>query len=376
MHILVAPNAFKGSLPAKRAAEAVAAGIRSSPLRCSLTLFPVADGGDGTVPLLTEGMGGVFIPVRVHDPAGRALQARFGWVATEVTALVAVSDASGLHLLEKAARDPLHVDTRGTGELIGSALGRGARRLVVGVGGSATVDGGSGLLRALGVRFLDDRGADIADLPAGLRNLERIDLSGLDMRLKGKEIIVLCDVNNRLLGPGGAAAVYGPQKGAGEREVAMLEACMERLSVVAEETTGKRMDSLVAGGAAGGVAAALAVFCGARLVSGIDYFLDALHFEALLQAADIVITGEGSLDAQTAEGKAPFGVALRARQAGCRVVGMAGCVDDAQVLRPYFDELIAVNPPGMSVQEAMALTAESLRRSAFEWAARQAGGEA
>jgi glycerate kinase len=313
-------------------------------------------------------MGGVFIPATVDDPAGRAVVARYGWVAAASTALIAVSDASGLHRLEKTARDPLHLTTGGTGQLIGKALDHGARRLVVGVGGSATVDGGSGLLRALGVRFLDDSGADIRDLPAGLLNLKRIEAAGLDGRLRDREVIVLCDVKNRLLGPGGAAAVYGPQKGADERGVAVLEACLERLSLVAEETTGKRMDSLVGGGAAGGVAAALAVFCGARLVSGIDYFLDALHFDARLQAADIVITGEGSLDAQTVEGKAPFGVALRARQVGLAVVAMAGCVDDAAVLRPYFEELIAINPPGLPVQEAMTSTAENLRRCAFDWA--------
>lgn len=370
--IIVAPNAFKGSLTAMDAARAIAAGLTQSRLPCKVTLFPVADGGDGTVPLLVAGMAGTLIPATAHDASGRRIDTHFGWVESRRTALVALSDASGLRWLEQRFRDPLHADTRGTGELIRAALDKGARSLLIGVGGSATVDGGSGLLRALGVRFLDPQGAEITDLPAGLQELERIDAEGLDARLPGCEILVLCDVRNPLLGPQGAAAVFGPQKGAGEREVVLLENILGRFSAAAGKMTGKKMDTLPSGGAAGGAAAALAVFAGAKLVPGIAYFLDALDFDHALEGADVVITGEGSLDTQTAEGKGPFGVACRAKLRGLPVVGMAGRVsDDSGVLAPYFDELLETSPPGASLEASMSSAAANLTRCAREWANRQ-----
>jgi glycerate kinase len=367
MRITIAPNAFKGSLSAEDAATHIAAGLLASKLDCKLALFPVADGGDDTVPLLIKRISGEPVRASVHDPLGRIITADFGWMAKENKAFIALSDASGLRLLKTAERDPLRANTYGTGELVRAALDQGAEKLVIGVGGSATVDGASGLLYALGVRFLDEEGNEITDLPIGLLGLKAIDIMGLDPRLSSCEITVLCDVENKLLGVDGAAAVYGPQKGADEKAVILLEQCLERLAKVSFGLLNKQMDALAYGGAAGGAAAGLSVFTGAKLVSGIEYFLDTLHFNEVLQNTDLVITAEGSIDEQTLEGKGPFGVARRAKARNIPVIGLAGYVPETtgSKIRFYFDELLPINPVGVSLEEAMAGTALNLKRSAL-----------
>lgn len=366
MHILIAPNTFKGSLPAEEAAQAIAGGLKRSRLSCTCSLFPIADGGDNTVPLLLKGMGGITHTASAHDALGRPRLAAYGWVEASQKALVALSEASGIAALDAGERQPLHANTYGTGELIADALRRGARELIIGVGGSATTDGGTGLLRALGLRLLDSAGAPISDLPAGLLGLSALDLSNLAPALKDCPIQVLCDVRNPLLGPRGAAAVFGPQKGAGPQEVKTLEACLEKWNQVTLQQTGRDMSALPSAGAAGGAAAGLYAYAGARLVSGIDYFLDTLDFGAALSEADLVITGEGRIDAQTMEGKGPWGVALRARARGLPVIGMAGSAAGslAGETGDLFTGLWAVNPPGMPLEEAMASTAIHLEQAA------------
>lgn len=366
MQIIIAPNAFKGSLTAEQVAAAIAGGLQQSRLGAQLILFPIADGGDDTASLLMRHFQGDFIAVSVHDPLGRIMDAALGWVKTKNIAVLALSDASGMRLLKKNELNPLHANTFGTGELMRTALARGAGKIIVGVGGSATVDGGTGLLKALGARFLNQHGNEIDDLPAGLTDLVSVDVSAMDRRILQTEIVVLCDVKNKLLGQEGAARVFGPQKGADENTVRLLEACLMRWNRITQEATGIDMASLKYGGAAGGVTAAMAAYLNAKLVNGIDYFLDETHFEGVLAQADLIITGEGRIDDQTLEGKGPYGVALRAEKKNIPVVVMAGQIPrhPSSQLDQIFPKLIAINPPQIPLDLAMETAGVHLKSAA------------
>jgi glycerate kinase len=256
----------------------------------------------------------------------------------------------------------LHTTSFGAGELVLDALEAGARRIVLGVGGSATVDGGTGLMQALGVAFLDAAGSPLVGLPASLVDLAKIEMAGIGKAVAGMEVVVLCDVDNPILGPSGAARVFGPQKGATAVSAETLEAALKRLCEVIHCQTGRDVSTVRGGGAAGGVAAGLVGVFGAQLVNGIDYFLDASGFDKALEAADLVITGEGRIDAQTLRGKAPMGVAIRARQRGVPVIALAGQVSDEPELALAFDAVwpIAVEPGPL---------AEAVKRTALDLAA-------
>jgi glycerate 2-kinase len=368
MHILIAPNAFKGSLDATAAAEAIRNGLRQSKLKCTSECFPVGDGGDGTATLLIQKCGGTIVPAEVHDPLGRKIRAAFGLIDNGNTAVIEMADASGLRLLRHEEFDPLHATTFGTGELIRCALDRGVNKIIIGIGGSATVDGATGILQALGVRFLNAGGKILANLPEDLAGLESIDLSGLDQRISRCTLTVLCDVENSLLGEEGAAKVFGPQKGATGPAIKKLEAALAKLRDVLFRQTGKDLAVIKHGGAAGGVAAGLQGFLNATLVKGIDYFLDITGFEDALQKADLVITGEGSIDEQTLRGKGPFGVALRAREKNVPVIGLAGRValEADAPLRQYFIQLLAIGHASVEMDKAMQNTAQDLQRTAME----------
>lgn len=368
MHILIAPNAFKGSLSASEVARAIAAGLRKSGLDCSLELIPIADGGDGTAELISKNLFAKKVICRVHDPLGSKINTSFGWVANKKTAILDLANASGLRLINRARARPLIANTRGTGELIKCALDKGAQKIILGIGGSATVDGGSGLLHELGVKFLDSRRKEIENLPAGLLSLKEIDAGQLDSRIFNCEVTVLCDVTNKLLGRNGAAAVFGPQKGAGEKEVAILERCLSRLSSISTKATGVDMDSLKYGGSAGGVAAAMKAYLGAQLVSGISYFLETVNFEKATAKSDLILTAEGKLDEQTLEGKGPFGVATTAMKYGISVVFLTGQMP-AQIsakLHKYFNVIIPVGHGPSTIEEAIHNTSTDLQRTAFE----------
>ncbi len=368
MHILIAPNAFKNSLDATAAAEAIKQGLRQSKLPCTCECFPVGDGGDGTAALLIQKCGGRIVSAEVHDPLGRKIRAGFGLIDNGRTAVIEMADASGLRLLRREEYDPLQANTFGTGELIKRALDQGVGKIVMGIGGSATVDGGTGLLRALGVRFLDANGKILPNLPADLAGLASVDLSGLDPRIPHCTWIVLCDVENPLLGQVGAANVFGPQKGATATVVKKLEAALTRFRDVVFRQTGKDLATMKRGGAAGGVAAGLEGLLNARLVNGIDYFLEATGFDNALAKADVVITGEGRMDEQTLHGKAPYGVALRAKRKGIPVIGLAGQVSPRAKasLRRYFVRLLAINPPSVKLDQALKQTAQNLQQTAAE----------
>jgi glycerate kinase len=345
MNILIAPNAFKNSLPAREAAEAIRKGLEQSALSCSCRCFPIADGGDGTAQLITEYGGGIFESATVRDPLGRRIDASFGMLRDTSTAVIEMAAASGLRLLQKTELDPLHASTFGTGELIRAALDRGASKILVGVGGSATVDGACGILAAMGMQFLDGVGKSIEAIPENIPELGSVDITSLEKRPCA--YIILCDVNNPLLGPNGAAAVFGPQKGASKEMVVRLERALEKFSAVTQQFTGIPIGSLQHGGAAGGVAAGLHAYLGATLVNGIDYFLNTTGFDAALAETDIVITGEGGLDEQTLNGKGPYGVAIRAKKKRIPVIALAGDISapPESGLHDIFDAMVSIDDP-------------------------------
>jgi glycerate kinase len=372
--LLIAPNAFKNSLDAKRAAEAMYRGFEKSRLRCTCECFPIADGGDGTGDLLVEKLGGVRVEATVDDPLGRKVRAGFGLIggligrkgANAETAVIEMAAASGLRLLKPDELDPIRASTRGTGQLMKMALDKGVRKIMLAVGGSATVDGGIGILEALGVQFLDKEGRKLDASIGQLVGLEKIDVSGLDPRLKDCHIVILCDVNNKLLGTEGAARVFGPQKGASPEIVSKLDAALTRLRDIAVVETKRDMAAVRYGGAAGGVAAGLFAMLGAELVNGAEYFLQVTGFEASLNKADLVVTGEGSIDEQTLLGKGPYAVAMSAKTRHLPVVAIAGKIPDeiSLAMAACFDAIFPIGNGAFTLDEAIRRSEQDLVRTA------------
>jgi glycerate kinase len=365
MHILIAPNAFKNSLSAAEAAQAIQRGL-CPPF--TTECFPVGDGGDGTGDLIIERLGGQRITAQVRDPFGRPISTWWGLAGDGRTAIIEMANASGLRLMDRNELDPLKASSIGTGDLILAALDKQVDRIIIGMGGSATVDGSAGILQALGVRFLNADGQLLKNLPESLTDLAVMDMEGLDPRLGKVELTVLCDVANPLTGPQGAAAVFGPQKGASERDVQHLDACLLQLARVIQTQTGKVLSTLPRAGTAGGAAGGLYGVLGARLVSGIDYFLEITGFEVALDRCDWVITGEGSIDEQTLQGKAPFGVAVLAKKKGRPVIALAGKVPLHEIpeLKEYFDVLLPISHAPVGLPTALRNTASDLERTAAQ----------
>ncbi len=354
MRILIVPNALKGSLSAVEAAAIIA---RELEPRHVVTTLPIADGGDGTIDCLVLGTAGKRMNARVTGPiAGATIHAQWGMLGNGRTAVVEMAEASGLHLLRPDQYDVAHTTTRGVGELIGFALNAGIRDLWIGLGGSATNDGGMGCLAALGARFLDADGRTLPDEGIHLARLRRIDTSGLDMRLRQCRIVGLCDVNNPLTGPDGAATTFGPQKGASPELVRQLDEALTHFSGILRQTTGKDVAAIPGSGAAGGLGAGLAALVGAELRSGADAMLDLLGFDEALADSDLVITAEGRLDGQTMRGKGIAGVAARARRLQKPVIAFAGQVDgDPEALRQLLGlkEIRSIAPERIPLREAM-----------------------
>ncbi|MDN5288752.1 MAG: glycerate kinase [Mucilaginibacter sp.] len=370
MHILIAPNAFKNSLSAYAAAQAIQKGISLSKLECTTECFPIADGGDGTASLIIQQLKGTHVPVEVHDPLRRLIHASFGLIDNDKTAVIEMADASGLRLLKHDELDPLSATSYGTGEMISKALDAGVNKILIAMGGSATVDGGTGILAALGVRFLDAAGRELTNMPESLTELEQIDTSNLDKRLPDCEIIVLCDVDNKLLGPRGAAAVFGPQKGADAIAVKKLEAGLTKFTEITRQQTGKYISDIKYGGTAGGASAGVYAYLNAKLVNGIDHFMELTEFEKALDKSAMVITGEGSIDEQTLQGKGPFGVARSAKLKGIPVIGLAGKIPARlnEQLSQYFNVLLAIGNEPSDMATALKHTEENLIRVSRETA--------
>ena len=324
MKVVVAPNAFKGSLTAPQAAAAITRGVKEAMPDAEVVEVPVADGGDGTVEALVSANRGEYRSVEVQGPLGDPVSAQYGLIDSGRTGVVELATASGLTLIASDRRDPRRTSTYGFGQLLQASRRDGVRQIIAGIGGSATNDGGAGMAQALGYRLLDARGQDLARGGAALARLERIDSSGLDHGWSSVKVRVACDVTNPLTGPLGASAVYGPQKGADPDMVRELDNALGRLAAVIQRDLGKRVAEIPGAGAAGGTGAGLVAFLDAELVPGAPLVVEATGLDAQLAGADLVITGEGQVDEQTAYGKAPGEVAKRAQAAGVPVVLLAG----------------------------------------------------
>ena len=366
MRIIVAPGAFKNSLTAQAATEAIARGLQQSGLDASLVLAPVADGGNGTLDALLA-TGGERRSLRVSGPLGAPVQAEWGLLPDGRTAVVEMALASGMELLANDALDPLRASTFGTGQLLAAALEAGARRIILGLGGSATVDGGAGCLQALGVGLLDAQGEQVGPGGAQLGRIVRVDASGLDPRWQQTELLLASDVDNPALGEQGAAAVFGPQKGADAQQVALLEGQLTHFFTLIHEQTGRDVRQLPGGGAAGAFAAGMMAFLDAQVQPGIELVLAHSGFAQALAGADLVITGEGQMDEQTIHGKGPIGVARLALERDVPTVALVGglAVHDAQLHAAGMQAVLSLTPRPMSLDEALADASQLLERAAL-----------
>ena len=365
IQIAIAPDSFKGTLTAPEAAACMARGVRRVLPNARLVIVPMADGGEGTVETVLAATGGRQIACRVHDPLGRAAGAFYG-LTPDGTAVMEMAQASGLMLLAPRKRNPLKTSTRGTGDLIKSALDRGARRFLIGVGGSATNDGGAGMARALGICLLDSRGRQLPEGGGALERLARIDASGLDPRIGRARIDVACDVRNPMTGPEGASRVYGPQKGATPLMVRQLDRNLARLAEIMRRDLGVDIENLPGGGAAGGLAAGLVAFTGARLVPGVQTVVRITRLAERIRGSDLVITGEGRTDWQTCFGKVPIGVASVAVRLGIPVIILSGSVGPgaADVIARGVDAVLAVIESPVPESELRATAGTRLTRAA------------
>jgi glycerate kinase len=362
MKIVLAPDSFKESMTASQAVAAMRDGVLTVWPDAECVAVPMADGGEGTVDAVVDALDGERIGIEVNDALGRPTLAYYGFISDQRLAVVEMAAASGLELIAPADRDVLRASTFGVGQLITSALDHGAAELLIGLGGSATNDGGTGMLTALGAEFHDADGAPLPPGGAALVRLQRIELSSLDPRLAEIRIRIASDVTAPLLGPGGASAVFGPQKGATPADVDMLEAALGRLVAVTETTLGVARPERAGAGAAGGLGFGLMDFLGAEWHPGVDVIAETVRLDHALAGADWVFTGEGSVDAQTMLGKTPFGVARAAARAGAKVVIFAGRVaPDADVLLANgVDRLVGITAPATPIEQALREGAQSL----------------
>lgn len=357
MKIVIAPQGFKGNLTALEVARAIEAGVKRIVPDALTILKPMADGGEGTVQALVDATGGEIITTEVTGPLGEPVNAHWGILNDRVTAVIEMAAASGLPLVPPEKRNPLMTTTYGTGELILAALAKGCRKLIIGIGGSATNDGGAGMAQALGARFLDAKGKELAPGGAALADLEHIDVTNLDPRLVGFEVTLACDVNNPLCGPRGASAIYGPQKGATPELVEQLDAALAHYADVVRKDLGADVRNVAGAGAAGGLGMGLMVFLKARLIPGIDVVIEATNLVADLTGADLVFTAEGRIDCQSAMGKVLTGVALKAKEFGSPVIALAGEVaDDCRVVYEQgIDAVLSIAPGPISLDQSMAV---------------------
>lgn len=333
MKIIIAPDSFKGSLSAIEAARSIERGIHAALPEAETIIMPVADGGEGTVNAIACCVPSQFHKINVLGPMTETVQAIYATIDNGKTAVIEMAQASGLTLVPKDKRNPLAATTYGTGQLIKDAINKGCRKMLIGIGGSATNDGGAGMLTALGAVLKDESGKTL-DLGGGaLANLAEIDLTDFNPRIFETEITVACDVNNPLLGKNGASYVYGPQKGADKETVKMLDSALERFKKISALKLGRDYSVCPGSGAAGGLGFALLAYCKAKFSSGIDLILDICGFENALKNADLVITGEGRIDAQSSQGKVLNGIGARAKKLGVPVIAIGGSVcEDGEAL--------------------------------------------
>ncbi|WP_332889011.1 glycerate kinase [Paraferrimonas haliotis] len=363
---MIAPDSYKESLTAMEVATAIKSGMKKVWPQASFELVPVADGGEGTVQSLVDARKGTWQSLDVRGPLGDYVNGRYGIIDDGQTAVIEMAEASGLHLVPPSKRNPLLTSSFGTGELISDALNLGVTKLILGLGGSATNDGGRGMLAALGAKFLDKDGKLLGAGGAELANLARIDVSQLDPRLAQVQIEVACDVDNPLCGARGASAVFGPQKGATDRMVKQLDQALQRFAEIIEQDLKVAVAEIPGAGAAGGMGAGMLGFTNAQLRPGIDIVMDAVSLSEKVIDADLVVTGEGRIDAQTVYGKTPVGVARIAKQANKKVVAICGCIGDGShaVYEHGIDAVFDVVPASMTLEQCFTNAADNIERTA------------
>jgi len=356
MKIVIAPDSFKGSVSARDAAQSIKNGIMKVYKDINLVCIPMADGGEGTVQPMVDVTGGKIIKIKVHGPMFREVDAFYGILGDGKTAIIEMAAASGLPLVPDNQKDPMTASTYGTGELIKHALDEGCERIIMGVGGSATNDGGQGMAKALGVRFLDKQGYDIGYGGGSLDKLFTIDISGIDKRVKNCEVILACDVENPLCGPNGATYIFGPQKGAKDGVLEILDKNLEHYADVIKSTLDIDIKDYPGAGAAGGLGGGAMAFLNAKMRKGVEIVIDMVSLDEHVKDADLVITGEGMMDFQTQFGKTPFGVAKTAKKYDVPVIALVGKIGKgADALYDLgIDSIFSIVDGPMSLEDAMA----------------------
>ncbi len=350
MKIVIAPDSFKGSLTAIEVSDAIDAGIKSAVSTASTVKVPMADGGEGTVECLVNATGGKILKEKVVGPLGDEVEASYGILGDGTTGVIEMAAASGLPLVPEEKRNPMITTTYGTGQLIKAALDHGCRKIIIGIGGSATNDGGAGMAQALGVKFTDDKGEEIGFGGAELKRIAKIDTTNLDKRIYTTEILVASDVKNPLCGPNGASAVYGPQKGATPQMVKELDEALAHFAEIIKRDLGKDVKDIPGAGAAGGLGAGLIAFLNAKLRPGIELVMESVGFEDIVKDASLVITGEGKIDRQTIYGKVPVGVAKISKKYDVPVLAVAAVLEEKpEFFRPYGIDFVFEISPRMDI---------------------------
>jgi glycerate kinase len=367
MKILIATDSFKDCLPSKKVAEYIRNGLNKSSVGFNIKIIPMADGGEGTVEAIVEATGGKYFVVQVLDPLMRRITAKYGVTGDGKTAIIEMAAASGFELLKPNERNPWNTSTFGTGELILDALDKGYRRIIIGIGGSATNDGGTGMASAFGVKFYDSHNQILIPTGGSISELAKVDISGIDKRVEETEIIIASDVKNPLTGPEGASFVYARQKGADSEMIRKLEKNLVQYTEIVKNQVGIDIENVPGGGAAGGLGAGLIAFCGASIQSGFDIVRQETNLDSLCSWADVVITGEGKLDNQTIYGKTPQGVALSAKKFNKKVIAVAGTLGDGyQALYDHgFDLMLSIQDKPLSLEKALIEAPKLLEKTGY-----------
>ncbi len=369
MKIVVTPDSFKGSLTAVEVADAIGQGVRAVFPEAEVVKIPMADGGDGTVQCLVNATGGEILKEKVTGPLGDEVLASYGILGDKKTAVIEMAEASGLTLVPENKRNPLITTTYGTGQLIKAALDRGCRKMIIGIGGSATNDGGAGMVQALGIKLLDLEEKEVGFGGGELKKINIIGLSNKDKRLSDTKVLVASDVDNPLCGPKGASKIYGPQKGATPEIIEKLDESLAHFAEVIKRDLNKDVKDIPGAGAAGGLGAGLMAFLDAELKPGIEIMIEIVKLEQAIKDADLVITGEGKIDSQTIYGKAPVGVAKIAKKYNIPVIAVAAIItDDADIVHQYgIDNLIKASEPPMSLTETKSKKIQLIKKSIAEF---------
>lgn len=361
---VLAPDSFKGSLTAKEVCLAMESGIKKALPSAECISVPMADGGEGTVQSLVDATGGRIYELEVIGPLGDPVKSFYGIMGDEKTAVIEMASASGLHFVDEVTKNPLITTTYGTGQLVKACLDKGVEKIILGIGGSATNDGGAGFAQALGVSLKDKKGHELSFGGAALSQLHTIDVSGLDARLKDVRIEIASDVSNPLCGEKGASYVFGPQKGATPEIVRILDDALRHYSAIIKEQLGKDVAQTPGAGAAGGLGAGLLVFTNAQMRRGVDIIIEYTNLHEIIKKADYVFTGEGGIDFQTEFGKTPYGVAQVAKSENKKIIAIAGYLGkDIETLYDMFDAIFGIMPGVMTMPEAIKTATKNIERT-------------